>query len=115
MQVETQSLTLLLEPEEPFLFSDSFKSSLSLSLFHFQTISSTDTRDIASLLSRAGFTLPTIDLDEIEVNYPSMFELMEDLRDMGESNAVINRRSGLRRDTMLSASAIYQGESSNFL
>ncbi len=63
---------------------------------------------MASLLSRAGFTIPTVDVDEVSVGYPSMFELMHDLRDMGESNAVINRRGQLRRDTMLAASAIYQ-------
>lgn len=28
------------------------------------------------------------DVDELTVNYPSMFELMDDLRGMGESNAV---------------------------
>ncbi|SAM86390.1 uncharacterized protein UBRO_08865 [Ustilago bromivora] len=67
-----------------------------------------DTRDMASLLSRAGFTIPTVDVDEVAVGYPSMYELMHDLRDMGESNAVINRRGQLRRDTMLSAGAIYQ-------
>ena len=38
----------------------------------------TDVRDVGSLLSRAGFTLTT----------PSMFELMQVLRSMGESNAV---------------------------
>lgn len=76
-----------------------------------------DTRDMASLLSRAGFTMPTVDVDEVAVGYPSMYELMHDLRDMGESNAVINRRGQLKRDTMLAAGAIYsalhgnQGES----
>ncbi|SNX88020.1 uncharacterized protein MEPE_06731 [Melanopsichium pennsylvanicum] len=67
-----------------------------------------DTRDMASLLSRAGFTIPTVDVDEVSVGYPSMYELMHDLRDMGESNAVINRRVMLRRDTMLAAGAIYE-------
>ncbi|SJX66554.1 uncharacterized protein SRS1_16782 [Sporisorium reilianum f. sp. reilianum] len=67
-----------------------------------------DTRDMASLLSRAGFTIPTVDVDEVSVGYPSMYELMHDLRDMGESNAVINRRGQLRRDTMLAAGAIYE-------
>eukprot|EP00842_Homolaphlyctis_polyrhiza_P000528 jgi/Hompol1/1476/HPOL_005606-RA len=33
-----------------------------------------DVRDIGSLLSRAGFTLTTVDMDEVVVNYPSMFE-----------------------------------------
>jgi hypothetical protein len=50
-----------------------------------------DTRDISNLLSRAGFTLLTVDVDEIKVAYPSMWELIEDLRDMGESNAIIGR------------------------
>lgn len=68
----------------------------------------TDTRDCASLLSRAGFNIPTVDIDEVTVTYPSIYELMHDLRDMGESNAVINRRPLLRRDTLLSAGAIYE-------
>ena len=50
-----------------------------------------DSRDLGALLSRAGFTLTTVDVDEVTVNYPSAIELMEDLRAMGESNAVINR------------------------
>lgn len=66
-----------------------------------------DSRDMVSLLSRAGFNIPTVDTDEIQVNYPSIFELMKDLQDMGESNAVIHRRMLLKRDTLLAASAIY--------
>jgi len=68
----------------------------------------TDTRDISNLLSRAGFTLLTVDVDEVKVAYPSMWELIEDLRDMGESNAIIGRRHFLHRDTLAAASAIYQ-------
>ncbi|WFD32673.1 hypothetical protein MSPP1_003722 [Malassezia sp. CBS 17886] len=68
----------------------------------------TDTGDVSSLLTRAGFTLQTVDKDEITVNYPSMFELMRDLQDMGESNAVINRKPFLGRDTVLAAAATYQ-------
>ena len=52
---------------------------------------SIDTRDISNLLGRAGFTLLTVDTDEVKVGYPSMWELLEDLQDMGESNAVIGR------------------------
>ncbi|KAF9395341.1 NADH dehydrogenase [ubiquinone] 1 alpha subcomplex assembly factor 5 [Mortierella sp. AD011] len=67
-----------------------------------------DSRDLGSLLSRAGFTLTTVDVDEVTVNYPSAIELMEDLKAMGESNAVIGRRGLLKRDTMIAASAIYK-------
>lgn len=46
---------------------------------------------MSNLLGRAGFTLLTVDVDEVKVAYPSMWELMDDLRDMGEDNAVIGR------------------------
>ncbi|TFK43842.1 S-adenosyl-L-methionine-dependent methyltransferase [Crucibulum laeve] len=68
----------------------------------------TDTRDISNLLGRAGFTLLTVDIDEVKVAYPSMWELIEDLQDMGEGNAVIGRRNVIPRDTLAAASAIYK-------
>ena len=51
----------------------------------------TDNNDMSNLMARAGFTLLTIDIDEVKVAYPSMWELLDDLRDMGESNAIIGR------------------------
>lgn len=42
-------------------------------------------------MGRAGFTLLTVDVDEVKAGYPSMWELLDDLRDMGESNAVVGR------------------------
>jgi len=68
----------------------------------------TDTRDMSNLLGRAGFTLLTVDVDEVKVAYPSMWELIEDLRDMGESNAIMGRGHFIRRDTLAAASAIYK-------
>ncbi|EAU84405.1 hypothetical protein CC1G_01401 [Coprinopsis cinerea okayama7 len=68
----------------------------------------TDTRDVSNLLGRAGFTLLTVDTDEVQVAYPSMWELVQDLQDMGESNAVIGRRTHVGRDTLAAASAIYK-------
>ncbi|KNE65184.1 hypothetical protein AMAG_10836 [Allomyces macrogynus ATCC 38327] len=54
------------------------------------------------------FELRTVDVDEIVVDYPSMFKLIDDLHAMGESNVVLQRRSFLHRDTLLAASSIYQ-------
>ncbi|KAF2884906.1 hypothetical protein ILUMI_21277 [Ignelater luminosus] len=68
----------------------------------------TEVRDIGSLLSRAGFTMLTIDTDEIVITYPSMFELMWDLKGMAESNAATNRVIHLHRGTQFAAAAIYQ-------
>lgn len=68
----------------------------------------TSMRDMGGLLAQCGFTLTTIDSDDIIVNYPSMFELMNDLRRMGESNAARSRRNYIPRETLLAASAIYK-------
>lgn len=50
-----------------------------------------DSSDMSNLMGRAGFTLLTVDVDEVKVAYPSMWELMEDLQDMGENNAIVSR------------------------
>ncbi|UJR14958.1 hypothetical protein I4U23_001937 [Adineta vaga] len=64
--------------------------------------------DIGSLLQRTGFNIVTLDLDEIHIDYPSMFELMFDLKGMGENNCSRNRRLTLKRETLQAAQAIYQ-------
>lgn len=67
-----------------------------------------DVRDAGGLLQRAGFALPVVDTDMITVSYSSALDLMRDVRGMGESNAVTERRrSFTRRSTLLRAAAIY--------
>ncbi|KAJ3207512.1 hypothetical protein HDU67_007430 [Dinochytrium kinnereticum] len=68
----------------------------------------TDVRDIGSLMNRAGFSLLTVDIDEIVVNYPSMFELIHDLQAMGESNAILGRKTSAKRDTFYAANEVYK-------
>ncbi|KAI8831058.1 S-adenosyl-L-methionine-dependent methyltransferase [Chytriomyces cf. hyalinus JEL632] len=67
-----------------------------------------DMKDLGSLLSRAGLTLTTLDTDEIVIKYPSMYELIQDLSDMGEGNAIFNRTASLNRDTIDAAAEIYK-------
>jgi len=68
-----------------------------------------DVRDVEGLLQRAGFTILTVDVEDIVVDYPDMFALMEDLQAMGESNAVLAREMGpIGRDVLLAANAIYR-------
>ncbi|XP_078086499.1 arginine-hydroxylase NDUFAF5, mitochondrial isoform X2 [Mustelus asterias] len=64
--------------------------------------------DLGNLLEQAGFNMLTVDIDEIVVNYPGIFEVMEDLQGMGESNCAWSRKPLLHRDTMLAAAAIYK-------
>jgi NADH dehydrogenase [ubiquinone] 1 alpha subcomplex assembly factor 5 len=67
-----------------------------------------DLRDAAGLLQRAGFAMPVADSETIEIEYQSPLALMRDLRGMGESNAVAERRRGLgRRATLMRAAEIY--------
>ncbi|GFS96746.1 arginine-hydroxylase NDUFAF5, mitochondrial [Nephila pilipes] len=59
-------------------------------------------------LTKLPFLFCKTDTDEIKVNYPTMFELLEDLRGMGETNAAWNRKPCIHRDSLLAASAIYR-------
>ncbi|KAL3689124.1 hypothetical protein R1sor_015433 [Riccia sorocarpa] len=65
-------------------------------------------RDAGNLLQRAGLALPTVDVDEYTVRYPSALELIEHLRSMGEGNAVRQRNPVLKRETALAAAAVYE-------
>jgi len=49
-------------------------------------------RDLGALLVRAGFALPVADREKIGVRYRSLVALMHDLRAMGETNAMADRR-----------------------
>jgi SAM-dependent methyltransferase len=67
-----------------------------------------DLRDLGALLQRAGFALPVTDVDRIVVRYDSAFALMADLRRMGATNILLERRrTPTRRGTMLRMAEIY--------
>jgi SAM-dependent methyltransferase len=67
-----------------------------------------DLRDVGGLLQRAGFALPVTDLDHIVVRYDSAFALMQDLRRMGATNILVERRrTPTRRATLLRMAQIY--------
>jgi SAM-dependent methyltransferase len=67
-----------------------------------------DLRDLGGLLQRAGFALPVIDSERLTVRYDAVFDLMHDLRRMGATNVLTERRrSPLRRKTLLRMAEIY--------
>jgi SAM-dependent methyltransferase len=67
-----------------------------------------DLRDIGSLLQRAGLALPVTDVDRVAVRYENAFALMGDLRRMGATNILLERRHApTRRATMLRMAQIY--------
>jgi SAM-dependent methyltransferase len=67
-----------------------------------------DLRDVGALLQRAGFALPVTDVDRVVVRYENAFALMQDLRRMGGTNILRERRrTPTRRATMLRMAQIY--------
>src|SRR3954469_10465753 len=68
----------------------------------------TDVREMGALLQRAGLALPVTDVDRLTVRYSSAFTLMAELRRMGATNALTERRrTPLRRATLLRMAEIY--------
>src|SRR5262249_2508269 len=67
-----------------------------------------DLRDLGALLQRAGFALPVTDVDRVTVRYASPLALMHDLRKMGATNPLAERRRRpLRRATLARMLEIY--------
>lgn len=67
-----------------------------------------DLRDLGVLLQRAGFALPVTDVDRITVRYSSPLGLLQDLRRMGATNVLNERRRlPLRRATLRRMLEIY--------
>ena len=67
-----------------------------------------DVRALGALLQRADFALPVIDADRLTVRYDSAFALMRDLRRMGATNVLSERRrTPLKRATLARMAEIY--------
>jgi SAM-dependent methyltransferase len=67
-----------------------------------------DLRELGALMQRAGFALPVVDSDRLTVRYDSAFALMRDLRAMGATNVLTERRrTPLRRATLMRMAHIY--------
>jgi SAM-dependent methyltransferase len=67
-----------------------------------------DVRALGLLLQRAGFALPVSDVDRVTVRYETPFALLDDLRRMGATNALVERRrTPLRRSILMRMAEIY--------
>ena len=68
-----------------------------------------DAYDLAGLLQRAGFALPVADVDRVTVRYDHPLKLIQDLRRMGETNALADRQGKpLTRAVLARAMCLYQ-------
>ena len=67
-----------------------------------------DVRELGALMQRAGFALPVVDCDRLTVRYDTIFDLMRDLRRMGATNVLRERRrTPLRRATLARMAQVY--------
>lgn len=67
-----------------------------------------DVRELGGLLQRTGFALPVVDSERLVVRYDSALALMRDLRRMGATNILRERRrKPLRRGTLERVTEIY--------
>jgi len=67
-----------------------------------------DVQELGALLQRAGFALPVVDTERLVVRYDSAIALMHDLRQMGATNILYERRrKPLKRATLERTTAIY--------
>lgn len=70
-----------------------------------------DVRDLGALLQRTGFASPVADVERTVVRYRDFSRLVEDLRALGETNALAGRsRKFLRRDVLTAALEHYRNE-----
>jgi len=68
-----------------------------------------DVREMGALLQRAGLALPVTDVERLTVRYSSPFILLGELRRMGATNALAERRrTPLRRATLARMAEIYR-------
>ena len=66
-------------------------------------------QDAGVLLQKVGFQLPVIDKDNIKIFYDDIFSLMKDLKGMGESNSLIDRKKNFTTKKLFSvANKIYK-------
>lgn len=67
-----------------------------------------DVRDLGALLQRAGFALPVVDSDTVTVTYPTPLDLMRDIKGMGASNILRDRRRvPVTRGLLMRAAEVY--------
>jgi hypothetical protein len=65
---------------------------------------------VAPLLTQAGFTLPVVDVDRVQVSYSSFQRLIADLRGMAATNILASRaRSSLSKHALAAATATFEG------
>lgn len=65
---------------------------------------------LAGLLSSAGYSMPVVDIDRVQLRYASLRDLVRDLRAMGATAILANRAPPMTRAEAASAQAAFAGQ-----
>lgn len=63
--------------------------------------------DLGNLAARCAYTMPAIEKNKTQFEFPSFFQLLHFLKHIGESNALNARKITKTRETFVAAAAIY--------
>ena len=64
--------------------------------------------ELGNVFARCKFNLPTVDVQKTDFEFTSLFSLMNFLQIVGEQNALVSKRQGLRNiDTFIAGAAIF--------
>ena len=66
-----------------------------------------EVRDAGALLQRAGFSLPVADSEMVDVRYEHPLKLLQDLRGMGQANALLHSAKHFMPRRLLRAAMEY--------
>ncbi len=111
---------LSLKPDGLFiaaLFGESTLASLKRALYAAETEISggvslriapfASVQDFGAALGRAGFALPVVDVDNVSVDYKEPGRLLQDLRRMGETQALVSQPPRLSRRVLFRALELF--------
>lgn len=66
-----------------------------------------DVKTLGHLMQRAGFAEPVADSETVQISYPNIHSLLNDLRISGEGNALIKRNPLIRKNVLQRAAEKY--------
>lgn len=96
----------LMELRHAFLLSESATNKVAP-----RVAPAVDVKDAGRLLQQAGFENPVSDVNRLCISYDSPLSLLNDIRAIGESNALINRsRQFITRGLLAQMAQTYQAE-----
>ncbi len=71
-------------------------------------------QDLGAAMQRAGFALPVVDVDRVNVTYQQPLRLLHDLRGMGEMSIRTVFGRGIRKDVLARALQAIEGQTISF-